>query len=113
MPQRAQDIAKAKQLLQTAGMTSVNVTLTTEQFLEIPQYAQYVKQMAAPAGFNITLTSSRRQVLRHRRDNQPWLQAPRRHHRLGARGVPPDIDPYSPAPKPDLSTAPWNSRALV
>jgi hypothetical protein len=55
VPQRAQDIAKAKQLLQTAGMTSVNVTLTTEQFLEIPQYAQYVKQMAAPAGFNITL----------------------------------------------------------
>ena len=55
MPQRAQDIAKAKQLLQSAGMSSVNVTLTTEQFLEIPQYAQYVKQMAAPAGFNITL----------------------------------------------------------
>ena len=39
VPQRRQDYAKAKELLAAAGMPSVDVTLTTGQYLEMPQYA--------------------------------------------------------------------------
>jgi peptide/nickel transport system substrate-binding protein len=114
VPQRAQDIDKAKQLLQTAGMSSVNVTLTTEQFLEIPQYAQYVKQMAAPAGFNITLDVQPQTKFYGTGANQPWLQANFGITDWGARGVAGQtIDPAylcSSVPKPDLSNAgAWNS----
>ena len=56
VPQRAQDIAKAKSLLAAAGLPNGFTTpLVTENSLEIPQYAQIVVQQAAAIGVKINL----------------------------------------------------------
>ncbi|MDQ6842236.1 MAG: ABC transporter substrate-binding protein, partial [Actinomycetota bacterium] len=57
VPQRAQNLAKAKQLLAAAGHPNGFATkLFTEQLLEIPLLAQVIKQQAAKIGVNIGLT---------------------------------------------------------
>jgi peptide/nickel transport system substrate-binding protein len=56
VPQRAQDIAKAKQLLAQAGHPNgFSTQLYSEDYQEIPQYAQIIKQAAAAVGINIDL----------------------------------------------------------
>jgi peptide/nickel transport system substrate-binding protein len=56
VPQRVQDIAQAKQLLAAAGMPDgFAVTLTTERFVEIPDYAVVVQNAAKQIGIAITL----------------------------------------------------------
>ncbi len=56
VPQRAQDIAKAKQLMAAAGHPHGFATkLYTEQLLEIPQLAQVIKQQATKIGVDIAL----------------------------------------------------------
>src|SRR5437660_1594763 len=56
VPQRALDIAKAKSLLTAAGHGSgFTAQLITEDFLEIPQYAQIVAQAAKSIGVTIKL----------------------------------------------------------
>jgi peptide/nickel transport system substrate-binding protein len=56
VPQRGQDIAQARQLLAAAGMPDgFDVTLTTERFIEIPDYAVVVQNAAKQAGIRITL----------------------------------------------------------
>ena len=55
LAQRAQDLNEAKALLEAAGMANGKVTLTTENFLEIPQYAQLVQAAAREIGFTIDL----------------------------------------------------------
>jgi peptide/nickel transport system substrate-binding protein len=57
VPQRVQDLTKAKQLLSAAGHGSgFSTKLFTENFLEIPQLAQIVKSSAAKIGVQIALT---------------------------------------------------------
>jgi peptide/nickel transport system substrate-binding protein len=54
--QRAQNISMAKSLLTAAGHASgFSTTLTTENFLEIPDYAKLIKQFAGEVGINMTL----------------------------------------------------------
>jgi len=54
--QRTQDIAKAKSLLAAAGHPSgFSAQLVTENFVEIPQYAQIIAQSAKAIGVNISL----------------------------------------------------------
>ena len=84
VPQRVQDINKAKSLV---GGKTVNVTLTTEQFLEIPEYAQFVKQMVAPAGINVKLDVQPQGTFYGTKANQPWLQVPFGITDWGARGT--------------------------
>jgi peptide/nickel transport system substrate-binding protein len=84
VPQRTQDIDKAKSLL---GGNKVNVTLTTEQFLEIPEYATFVKQMCAPAGINVSLNVQPQGTFYGTGANQPWLQVPFGITDWGARGT--------------------------
>ena len=84
VPQRVQDINKAKSLV---GGKTVNVTLTTEQFLEIPEYAQFVKQMVAPAGINVKLDVQPQGTFYGTGANQPWLQVPFGITDWGARGT--------------------------
>ena len=55
VPQRTQNISQAKQLLQAAGHPSINVTLKTEQYQEIPQLAQVIKEDLAKVGINMNL----------------------------------------------------------
>jgi peptide/nickel transport system substrate-binding protein len=57
VPQRAQDLAKAKQLLAQAGVAKgFSTPLLTETTQEIPHFAQIVKQSAAQIGVTINLT---------------------------------------------------------
>jgi peptide/nickel transport system substrate-binding protein len=95
-------------------MSNLTVTLTTEQFLEIPQYAQYVKQMAAQAGITVNLDVQPQSKFYGTGSNQPWLQVPFGITDWGARGTAGQtIDPAylcRSVPKPDLSNAgAWNS----
>src|SRR6266550_1876141 len=55
VPQREQDLEKAKQLLADAGKSNFSVELNTESAFEIPDLAQIVKQYASEIGVTITL----------------------------------------------------------
>jgi peptide/nickel transport system substrate-binding protein len=54
VPQRAQDIDKAKALLATAGVTNLSATLHAGQLLEIPDLAVLLQSNAAKAGITLT-----------------------------------------------------------
>jgi peptide/nickel transport system substrate-binding protein len=115
VPQRTQDYDKAKQLLADAGFSGgIDVELTTEQFLEIPQYAVTLKEQCKPAGINITLNIQDQTTYYGSGKNQPWLQAPFNITDWGARGS--ASQTIGPAylcvsvPKPDLSNSgAWNA----
>jgi peptide/nickel transport system substrate-binding protein len=55
VPQRQQDIAKAKQLLADAGKENVSVELNTWDGFEIPDLAQLIQNNAKEAGINVKL----------------------------------------------------------
>ncbi len=56
VPQRVKDIRRAKELLAAAGVPNgFPVTLTTERFVEIPDYAVVVQNAAKQIGIAITL----------------------------------------------------------
>lgn len=56
VPQRDQNIAKAKQLMAAAGVPAgFDITLTTEHYTDIPEYAQLVQNFAKAIGINISL----------------------------------------------------------
>jgi peptide/nickel transport system substrate-binding protein len=55
VPQRAQDIAKAKQLLSDAGVTNLTADLHAGQLLEIPDLATLLKSQAAQAGITLNV----------------------------------------------------------
>ncbi|MEP6885932.1 MAG: ABC transporter substrate-binding protein [Gammaproteobacteria bacterium] len=56
VPQRAQDIPQAKRLLEEAGVPQgFAVTLVTERFLEIPDYAVVIQNAAKRIGIDIRL----------------------------------------------------------
>ncbi|MES0169915.1 ABC transporter substrate-binding protein [Mesorhizobium sp. M0027] len=56
VPQRKQDIAQAKQLMEAAGAgKGFKVTLTAERFLEIPEYAQLIQNWVKEIGIELEL----------------------------------------------------------
>jgi peptide/nickel transport system substrate-binding protein len=56
VPQRDQDLVKARQLMAAAGASAgFDVTLTTEHYTDIPEYAQLVQNFAKPLGIRIAL----------------------------------------------------------
>jgi len=56
VPQRHQNIAEAKQLMAAAGMAQgFKVKLTTEKYLEIPDYAVIIQNAVKPIGIDIEL----------------------------------------------------------
>ncbi|MEP6546508.1 MAG: ABC transporter substrate-binding protein [Gammaproteobacteria bacterium] len=56
VPQRAQDIPQARKLLEQAGVANgFAVTLVTERFLEIPDYAIVIQNAAKQIGIDIRL----------------------------------------------------------
>jgi peptide/nickel transport system substrate-binding protein len=56
IPQRKQDIATAKQLLEAAGLSKgFDITLTTEQYSDIPEYAQAFQNFAKAIDVRIKL----------------------------------------------------------
>src|SRR4029079_13412406 len=64
--QRAQDIAKAKQLLSDAGTPAVSATLQYGRLNEIPDLAVLIQSQSAAAGFTITPAGQ---------DNRPFYDA--------------------------------------
>jgi len=105
IPQRAQDIAKAKQLLASAGFASgVTMNLTVEEFEEVPQYATLLQAMAKPAGINLKLNQVTVTYYYGSGKNQPWLQVPMGITDWTFRGVPSQY--FLPA---FTSNGVWNS----
>jgi peptide/nickel transport system substrate-binding protein len=91
VPQRAQNISQAKSLLAAAGHSSGFTTkLITENFLEIPEYAQIVVQAAAAIGvkINLTVESSTQYYGKATFGNSDWLDATMSLVDYGHRSVP-------------------------
>jgi peptide/nickel transport system substrate-binding protein len=89
IPQRSQDIAKAKSLLAAAGMANgVTMNLTVEEFEEVPQYATLIQQMAKQAGINLKLNQVTVTYYYGSGKNQPWLEVPMGITDWTFRGVP-------------------------
>lgn len=57
VPQRVQDIPKAKALLAEAGLTNLTATLHAGLLQEIPDLAVLLKSQAAQAGINLTVAT--------------------------------------------------------
>jgi peptide/nickel transport system substrate-binding protein len=106
IPQRTQNIAKAKQLLQAAGHTSFSVTLATEQYEEVPQLATVIQAAAKQIGVNIKLNveTQANYYGKATYGNSDWLDATMSLVDYGDRGVP-NVFLESPL----SSGGPWNA----
>ncbi len=113
VPQRVQNISQAKSLLAAAGHSSgFSTKLITEDFLEIPQYAQIVAQSAAAIGvkINLTVESSSQYYGKATFGNSDWLDATMSLVDYGHRSVP---NVFLTAPlettNATTGTGPWNA----
>ena len=91
VPQRALNVSQAKSLLSAAGHGSGFTTqLITENFLEIPQFAQIVEQSAAAIGvkINLKVESSSAYYGKATFGNSDWLDATMSLVDYGHRSVP-------------------------
>ncbi|MEO8967296.1 MAG: ABC transporter substrate-binding protein [Solirubrobacteraceae bacterium] len=107
VPQRAQDLAKAKQLLAAAGHSSgVSTTLVTEEYQEIPALAQVIQQAAAQIGVTIKLKVETQTAYygKSTYGNSDWLDGAMSLVDYGDRGVP---NVFLEAPL--TSGGPWNA----
>ena len=107
VPQRAMDIAKAKQLMAAAGMAKgTEVTLTTEQLQEIPDYAVLIQNAAAEIGLkiNLKIETSSAYYGQAKFGNSDWLDSTMGITDYGHRGVP---NLFLAAPL--LSDGAWNA----
>jgi peptide/nickel transport system substrate-binding protein len=107
VPQRTQDIAKAKQLLAAAGHPNgFSTMLTTEQYQEIPALAQVIAAAAAKIGVKITLKVETQANYYGKATfgNSDWLDAIMSLVDYGDRGVP---NVYLQAPL--VTGGPWNA----
>jgi peptide/nickel transport system substrate-binding protein len=88
IPQRARDYTKARSLLAAAGHSGgFTVTLTTENLLEMPQYAVALKESCRPAGINVNLNIMPTAQYYGSGSNQPWLVVPFGMTDWAARGT--------------------------
>ena len=107
VPQRAMDIDKAKGLMAAAGLSGgTEVTLTTEQLQEIPDYAVLIQNAAAQIGIkiNLKIETSDAYYGQATYGNSDWLDSQMGITDYGHRGVP---NVFLSAPL--LSTGTWNS----
>lgn len=107
LPQREQDIPKAKALLAAAGHANgISAPLLTETYEEIPQLAQVIKEDAAKAGINLNLNVMSQTLYygKSTMGNSNWLDGTTSLVDYGDRGVP---NVYLEAPL--TSNGPWNA----
>jgi peptide/nickel transport system substrate-binding protein len=111
--QRTQDVSKAKSLLSAAGHGSgFSTQLVTENFVEIPQYAQIIAESAKAIGVNISLKveSSAQYYGKATFGNSDWLDATMSLVDYGHRSVP---NVFLTAPlettNAKAGTGPWNA----
>ena len=91
VPQREQDLKKARELLEQAGVgDGFSVTLTTEQFLEIPDYAVLIQSFAKKIGIKINLHIESQDAYYGKAvpGQSDWLDVPLGITDYGNRGVP-------------------------
>jgi peptide/nickel transport system substrate-binding protein len=107
VPQREQDLAKARALLEQAGVgQGFSVTLTTEDYLEIPDYAVLIQSFAKKIGIKINLhiESSAAYYGKAVYGNSDWLDSTLGITDYGNRGVP-NVTLNAPM----VSTGTWNA----
>ena len=107
IPQRTQDIAKAKQLLSAAGHPSgFSTSLATEQYEEIPSLAQVIAEAATKIGvkINLKVETQANYYGKATFGNSDWLDAVMSLVDYGDRGVP---NVFLDAPL--LSDGVWNA----
>jgi peptide/nickel transport system substrate-binding protein len=91
VPQRVQDIAKAKQLLAAAGHANgFSTSLVTEIYQEVPALAQVMKANMAKAGINASLKveTQTQYYGKSTIGNSDWLDSTMSLVDYGSRGVP-------------------------
>jgi peptide/nickel transport system substrate-binding protein len=91
IPQRTQNIAKAKSLLQAAGHGSgFSTQLATENIQEIPNYAQIVAESAAAIGvkINLNVEDQSKYYGTFKFGSSDWLDATMSLVDYGGRGIP-------------------------
>ena len=107
VPQREQDLKKARALLEQAGVAQgFSVTLTTEDFLEIPDYAVLIQSFAKKIGIKINLhiESSAAYYGKAVYGDSDWLDSTLGITDYGNRGVP-NVTLNAPL----VSTGTWNA----
>ena len=107
VPQREQNIAQAKQLLAAAGLPNgFDITLTTEQYSDIPEYAQLAQNFAKQAGIRINLKIETQEAYYGKSvpGQSDWLDSPLGITDYAHRGVPNTF-----LGNPLLSTGTWNA----
>ncbi len=107
VPQRTQDIKQAKELLAAAGHAKgVNIKLTTEKYIEIPDYAVLIQNFAKAIGVNITLKVESQSAYYGKAvfGQSDWLDSEMGITDYGHRGVP---NVYLAAPLKSDGT--WNA----
>jgi peptide/nickel transport system substrate-binding protein len=91
VPQRVQNIAKAKQLMAAAGHSSgFSTTMTTEEYQEIPQLAQVIAESVKAIGItmNLKVENQTSYYGKGTFGNSDWLDAIVSLVDYGDRGVP-------------------------
>ncbi len=107
VPQREQDIRKAKELMAAAGVPhGFKVTLTTERYIEIPDYAVLIKSFAREIGIDVTLNVEAQDAYYGKAafGQSDWLDSTFGITDYGNRGVP---NVFLRAPL--LSDGSWNA----
>lgn len=107
VPQRAQDIAKAKQLLAEAGLADgFDITLTTLRYADIPAYAQLFQNFAKEIGIRVSLNIEDQDKYYGKAvfGQSDWLDSSLGITDYAHRSVP-DVFLKSPL----VSTGPWNA----
>jgi peptide/nickel transport system substrate-binding protein len=107
VPQRDQNIAQARQLMQAAGLhAGFDVTLTTEAYSDIAEYAQLVQNFAKVLDIRIRLKieSQAQYYGKSIRGQSDWLDSPLGITDYAHRGVPNAL-----LSNPLSSNGPWNA----
>ena len=107
VPQRRQDLAQAKQLMEAAGVAKgFQTTLTTEKYLEIPDYSVLIQNAVKEIGIDLQLNIMDQGAYYGDAvpGKSPWLDSTMGITDYGHRGVP---NVFLQAPL--LSTGTWNS----
>jgi len=107
VPQREQNIREAKELMAAAGVPKgFKVTLTTERYIEIPDYAVLVQSFAKAIGIEITLNVESQDAYYGKAvfGQSDWLDSTMGITDYGNRGVP---NVFLRAPL--LSDGTWNA----
>ena len=91
VPQRRQDIRQAKELLQAAGVTNgFKATLTTERFVEMPDYAVIIQNAVRQIGVRLSLNVEEQSAYFGRATfgQSDWLDSEMGIEDYAHRGVP-------------------------